>query len=363
MAKRLIATVINDLTYDRRMIRICTTLAESGFEVTLVGRQLRHSKPLITEPFQQKRLKCIFNKGFLFYAEYNLRLLWFLLKTPADIINSTDADTLVACGLASKLKGKIHVHDAHEYFSEVPEVADRPFVKAFWKRIEKMFIPKADAAYTVCQSIADIYSKNYGIPFEVIMNVPPLKDSKPEGNAVGEKYLIYQGALNKGRGLEAIIMAMHQVDCQLKIAGEGDLSEELRSLVKAKGLESKIEFLGMIKPGELEVITRNAYIGLNVCENLGLNYYLALSNKGFDYFHAGIPAVTNDFPEYQRLNARFETMILTEAEPQKLAKSINQLLNDQTLYEKLRKNCIIAAQELNWQKESEKLKAIYERYR
>jgi glycosyltransferase involved in cell wall biosynthesis len=363
MAKKLIAAVINDLTYDRRMIRICTTLAESGFSVILVGRQLGHSKPLNPEPFQQKRLKCFFNKGFLFYAEYNLRLLWFLMITPSDILNSTDADTLAACGLVSMIKRKIHVHDAHEYFSEVPEVAGRPFVRAFWKRIEKLFIPKADAAYSVCQSIADIYSKNYGLRFEVIMNVPPLRDSKTELKASGEKYLIYQGALNNGRGLEAIIKAMHQVDCQLKIAGEGDLSEELRSLVKTEGLEYKIVFLGMIKPTELEAITHEANIGLNVCENLGLNYYLALSNKGFDYIHAGIPAVTNDFPEYQRLNARFETMILTEAEPEKLAKAVNQLLNDQTLYEKLRKNCIIAAQELNWQKESEKLKAIYERFR
>jgi glycosyltransferase involved in cell wall biosynthesis len=363
MAKRIIAAVINDLTYDRRMIRICTTLAENGFEVTLIGRQLRDSKPLNEESFQQKRLRCVFNRGFLFYAEYNLKLLWFLLKTPADIINSTDADTLAACGMAAMLKNKIHVHDTHEYFSEVPEVADRPMIKWFWQYMEKVFIKRADAAYTVCQSIADIYSKKYHLPFDVIMNVPPLREHSLQKESNAKKYLIYQGALNKGRGLEAIILSMHQVDCQLKIAGEGDLSEELRTLVKTEKLESKIDFLGMIKPDELDSITINAYIGLNVCENLGLNYYLALSNKGFDYIHAGIPAVTNDFPEYQRLNARFETMILTEAEPEKLTNSINQLLNDRTLYEKLKKNCIIAAQELNWQKESLKLKAIYERFR
>ncbi|MCC6724648.1 MAG: glycosyltransferase, partial [Saprospiraceae bacterium] len=48
--KRIICTVSNDLSYDQRMIRICSTLANAGYEVTLLGRKLPDSIPLEPKP-------------------------------------------------------------------------------------------------------------------------------------------------------------------------------------------------------------------------------------------------------------------------------------------------------------------------
>ena len=67
--KRIIFTVINDLTYDQRMIRICTSLVRENYEVLLVGRKLKKSIPLQNQPFQQIRLNCFFEKGKFFYLE------------------------------------------------------------------------------------------------------------------------------------------------------------------------------------------------------------------------------------------------------------------------------------------------------
>ena len=77
--KKIVCTVINDLSTDQRMHRICDALVDAGFDVTLIGRQLSTSEILPLRKFQQIRLKCIWNKGFLFYFEYNLRLtLWMI---------------------------------------------------------------------------------------------------------------------------------------------------------------------------------------------------------------------------------------------------------------------------------------------
>ena len=78
--KRILFTVTTDLTYDQRMIRICTSLAEAGFDVTLVGRKLSRSLPLTQELFKQRRINCIFKKGKLFYIEYNTRLFLFTIS-------------------------------------------------------------------------------------------------------------------------------------------------------------------------------------------------------------------------------------------------------------------------------------------
>src|ERR1700743_209233 len=79
MKKRVFCTVTNDLNYDQRMIRICTSLAGAGFSVVLVGRESRGSLPLAARPYGQHRLKMWWGRGKLFYAEYQIRLLFFLL--------------------------------------------------------------------------------------------------------------------------------------------------------------------------------------------------------------------------------------------------------------------------------------------
>src|ERR1700704_1922409 len=94
---RIIFTVINDLTYDQRMHRICNSLADAGYDVLLVGRKLSSSTPLKQEKFQQRRLKLHFTRGKLFYIEYNIRLFFFLLFKKFDIICGIDLDTILPC--------------------------------------------------------------------------------------------------------------------------------------------------------------------------------------------------------------------------------------------------------------------------
>jgi uncharacterized protein (DUF302 family) len=75
--KKIYFTVINDLSYDQRMQRICSSLASAGYDVTLVGRKLKSSKELKNQLFKQMRLKCFINKGKFFYLEYNIRLFLY----------------------------------------------------------------------------------------------------------------------------------------------------------------------------------------------------------------------------------------------------------------------------------------------
>src|ERR1043165_8632147 len=146
-------TVTNDLSYDQRMHRICISLANAGYRITLVGRKLKTSISLQQRPFAQKRLRCFFNKGFLFYAEYNLRLFFFLLTQKMDGICAIDLDTILPCLFISKLKAVPRIYDAHEYFTELKEVRTRPAVKKFWTGIERFAVPKFQCGYTVSEGL------------------------------------------------------------------------------------------------------------------------------------------------------------------------------------------------------------------
>jgi glycosyltransferase involved in cell wall biosynthesis len=368
MKKKLIFTVTNDLTYDQRMIRICTSLSTQGYDVWLVGRQLKKSKPLSpTLPFHQKRLECFFNKGKLFYLEYNIRLFFFLMSSQFDLICSIDLDTILPGFYVSKIRKKICVYDAHEYFTELPEVINRPMVKKSWEWIANRTVPNINYAYTVGNGLAKIFEKKYGVQFEVIRNVPFRNRATKATNSdaqiqADQPILLYQGALNDGRGLEEMIVAMPFIEnAELWLVGEGDLSQELREKAKSLNLlGKKVKFLGYKTPNELKEITKKATIGLNLLENKGLNYYYSLANKAFDYIQATIPSINMQFPEYQYINSEIKVFYLIEdLAISTLSEAVNELLSNENLYSEIQKNCLTASKEFIWEKEEKKLIQFY----
>lgn len=362
MKKRIVFTVTNDLSYDQRMQKICRSLCAAGYEVTLVGRERNQSIPLSQEPYKQVRLHCFFEKGKLFYAAYNLRLFFYLLFTPADVVGAIDLDTIMPCYLAGRLKGARLTYDAHEYFTEVPEVVRRPGIQRIWKWIEKTFVPRFDVCYTVSDGLAHLFYKQYGKRFEVIANFPVYKrDSTRQPDTAERNFILYQGALNEGRGLEHVLEAMKHLNITLKLAGEGDLSNVLRKQAAHPALQGKVEFLGFVKPAQLHQLTAQARIGLHVSENKGLSYYHSLSNKFLDYVHAGVPVLCTSFPEYEKINSRYEVaLMIKNSTPEEIRTGLELLLNDLALYERLQKNCKVCARHLNWQEEEKKLLPLYE---
>lgn len=362
--KRIVCTVTNDLNQDQRMHRICTTLYEAGYEVFLVGRQKSNSSPLLNFAFFQKRLFCFFQKGFLFYAEYNIRLAFYLLKLKYDICYSVDLDTILPGVIVSKTKNKKVIFDAHEYFTETPELHGRLFIKKIWSWIGNQMIPKVDLAITVNNSLAKLFSQFYSIPFHAIVNVPKVQNVDTPSNIIKpkQKILLYQGVLNKGRGLEAMIDAMPMIpNGTLHIAGEGDLSITLRKLASQSPAKERIQFLGWLSPNALKIKTSQAYLGINLLEASSQNYYYSLANKFFDYIHAEIPAVHMAFPEYLHyLNIYPVGVAIERLDPKCIAKEINTILDTEEIWLDMHNQCKIAKMMLNWELEEKKLLDLME---
>ncbi len=359
--KRLIASVTNDLVTDNRVHKICTTLSKMGFEVTLVGRKLKNSLP-IERPYRTVRMKLLFNKGPFFYAEYNIRLYLLLLFSSFDILLANDLDTLTANFIASRVKNKPLVYDSHEYFTEVPELVHRPQIKRIWEKLEQKMVPHIKIAYTVCESIANIYHEKYNVPFKVVRNLPVAYT--PETSAVEsavEKRIIYQGSINAGRGLEQAILAMKYLEnVKLIIAGDGDIKAKLENLVLKENLSDRIEFAGRLPFDKLIKLTATAHLGLSIEEDLGLNYRYTLPNKLFDYIQARIPVLVSNLPEMAAIINQYKIGEITDSiEPELLAKRIDNALHNKEKRKIWHENLPIAAKELVWENEEKSIKEIY----
>ena len=354
----LVFTVTTDLTYDQRMIRICTSLANAGYCVLLVGRKLSSSISLSNQPFQQKRINCLFEKGKLFYAEYNIRLLFYLLFKKMDCIGAIDLDTILPCYFISKIKKTKRVYDAHELFCEMKEIVTRPGIYKIWKRIERYTVPKFPDGYTVNQPIATEFKKMYGVHYEVIRNIAFLKEIVPSEKK--EKFILYQGAVNEGRSFETLIPAFKNINCKLIICGDGNFMQQAKQLVADNDLQDKVIFKGKIKPEELTAFTQQAYIGITLFENKGLSNYYSLGNRFFDYLHAGIPQLCVNYPLYKEINNQLPVAILiNDLSPTNIAEQLNNLLVNEVLYNELQQNCLKLRQTLNWQQEEKILIQFY----
>ena len=359
--KQIIVSVTNDLVADNRVHKVCTSLEEMGFNVLLVGRKLKNSQPL-SRSYQTHRMRLLFKKGACFYAEYNFRLFLFLLFRKADVLLANDLDALTANYLASKIKSTELVYDSHEYFTEVPELIGRPRVKRIWEWLESKILPNLKHCYTVCDSIAAVYKEKYGVKFQVVRNIPVGHPTFPETkNEKPEKTILYQGAVNIGRGLEHAIKALHFIDgAQLVIAGDGDIKEQLEELASTEKLENKVRFTGRLSIEELAKLTPTADLGLSIEEDLGLNYRFALPNKLFDYIRSGVPVLISDLPEMKAIVEKYNIGAISNSDdPKELADAINEALNNSVKRKTWKTNLVQASKELTWENEAEVLKGIF----
>jgi len=357
--KRVYITVINDLATDQRVRRVAAMLKDQGFEVNCLGRKLRNSPDLEQVPFKSRRFRMLFTGGPLFYACFNIRLLGALLlsRRPALFI-SNDLDTLPATYLASRIRRVRLIYDSHELFTQVPELIHRKRVQTVWKWIEALFIPRLEHAITVSYPIAEIYRRLYKTRFKVVRNIPELKKAEADPwirKEYGKKSLIiYQGALNVGRGLELMIHAMQYLDdAVFVIAGAGDIEAELRHLAETRGLNDRIIFKGRLLPGDLAPLTMSSDLGISLEEDLGLNYRYALPNKLFDYIQCRIPVLCSALPEMSRIVETYGVGIATrEKDPKKLAGIIRYMLQERASGA-WRDALDQAAVELCWENESQ----------
>ncbi len=371
MGKKVIVSVINDLVTDQRVGKVCKSLTRMGFNVMLVGRVQRKSPEMDKRNYMTHRMRLIFEKGPLFYAEYNIRLFFLLFFRRANLLVSNDLDTLLPNFIVHKLKGIPLVYDSHEYFTEVPELVNRPGVQKVWKMIERSIFPKLTDVITVNDSIADLFEKVYGKRPEVVRNIPFRQEIKSEktrqdlGLPSGQFMLIMQGSgINVDRGAEELVESMKFVDnAFLLIAGGGDVISTLKEMVARDNMGDRVIFKDRMPYHVLIQYTAVADLGLTLDKPNNLNYKFSLPNKLFDYIQMGVPVLSSPLPEIMKIIDAYDVGDYVKShDPQALAEKINYIISNQELRLKWKKNCNFAASRLTWENEELVLKRIYSKY-
>lgn len=356
---KVIVSVFNNLYTDQRVEKVCKTLYDNGYQPILIGNywlgapELHRPYPFVRIPLKSKKLRFA-------YIEFQ-RKLFQEIKKNADnktILLANDLETIMPNYLISKSLHLPIVFDSHEIFTEMPTIQGR-WVKHVWKKIEKSFVPKISKMITASDSYANWFVKEYKINKPIVVRNLPRKIAFNGTNENQTKIILYQGWLNYSRGIDKAILAMQSIEnAELWIAGGGPMENEFRKIAEDARVEDKVKFLGKLNPADLRKITPKADVGISIEENKGLSYFYSLPNKISDYIQSRVPVVVSDFPEMRNIVKTFEVgEIIENHSPEHLAEKLNIVLkNGKASY---LHNLNVAADELCWENEEEKILKLF----
>ncbi len=368
-AKKITVSVISDLTTDQRVIRICSTLQNMGFNVSVIARSFKDSLPLDNYPFEATRIKCFFRKGVMQYVEFNCKLLLKLLFCKTDYLLANDLDVLIPNYVVEKMRCKFLFYDTHEYFTGVPELRNSPLKRKIWKAIENYIFPKLKVVYTINDSVRNKYFEEYGNQIGVVRNVPITKKVNPlilPAKWENKIILLLQGAgINEGRGGLKLVEAMKFLPDNYLLLFIGSGTQW--NIIKDKRIEwqlgSKVEMLDKLPPSELQKYTAIAHIGFSLDSFEDLNCLYNLPNKIFDYMHAGVPIIATAIPEVKKILDQYKCGISIESnDANTISETVKTMMENKDAHEMYKINCAKAAKELCWENESKKLETIYNSY-
>ena len=190
---------------------------------------------------------------------------------------------------------------------------------------------------------------------KVVKNVPEQSEFVQE-EAKDPKSIIFQGALNPGRGLDLAIDSMQYLaDYKLTIVGGGQQMNNLKSLAMDLGVSDRVVFLGKIPFEELKAYTSKATVGLLLEEPIGLSFEYSLPNKLFDYIHSNVAVVATPLIEVKNvIDSFYVGELIQSRDPKQLAEQIKSISSNHNKFDFSE-----AQSAFNWQSERKKLKDVF----
>lgn len=369
--KKVAIIVLNNFLHDSRVLRIARSLAKGGFEVTVVALHegdlpvvekmegfTVHRIRLWSRPLAKFRLV-----QYLKWAELFLRVSWLYRRS--DFMHCCDVLPLPLAVWTQRLYNRSLriIYDAHELEFD-KNTRNRSWGR-FLAKLERRYIYRADAQFTVSDLIADAYVQEYGVSRPTILyNCPNFEELgkvdhfRQMFNIPPEQtLLIYQGALLPNRGVDLLIQYLDfrkDPNLGLVIMGYGQEKEKLQEMAAQV---PNIYFPPPVKPTELLPYTASADIGAYFVQNTNRSHDLTVGNKLFEYMMAGLPVISSPLQGPEAILTEETGVILEDQSLEALHRGVEKILAKGLAY--YREPLKVASRRYNWEAQEKPLLQVY----
>jgi glycosyltransferase involved in cell wall biosynthesis len=283
------------------------------------------------------------------------------MKSRAKTFFAEDIYTLPFVVIFAKLKRAKVYYDSRELFGHIAGLKDKKFKQTFWKWVEKLFITKANYVIVTGGMDEKYFNEKYNLKNTIVVRNLPRYYKSPMHFDVHsnlqidktKKIILYQGLILKGRGIELIYNVLKDLpDYVFVVVGGGDFESYYKELSAKMDLVDQVYFLGKLTQKELPKVTSAANVGVALIENLSVSYYYALPNKLFEYIMAEVPVLVSNLPQMKEIVDKYEVGFGVNTDnKEEIISALKKLSSDSELYNRFKKNCKKASEELNWEKE------------
>lgn len=169
--------------------------------------------------------------------------------------------------------------------------------------------------------------------------------------------LITVGRLSPTKRMELLIESIkllreRGIDVQLKVVGGGSLEQKLRQMVSQQGLDSTIEFTGRVDAGQMPRLYQESDIYVSATMQEGM------SNAMLEAMACGLPIVTTQCEGLDELISD-NGIIVKDANADKIAQSVQKLVADTSIYEKMCAAAVRKTEKFRWDIVATKYRELY----
>jgi glycosyltransferase involved in cell wall biosynthesis len=264
-------------------------------------------------------------------------------------------------GVIAKLIWRVPlIYDTHELW---PDRNGRLESRKWLMAAEAIFVRVADSTITTSPGYSQLLARRYRItPPVLVRNLPTGVPLDGLDKSLDSPTLAYAGGLLRGRGLEQAIEVLVVVpEVRLALIGDGHepYIRELREHARRLNVEDRVEFRGLVPPGEVVNALASAHVGLCLIQPVCRSYELTLPNKLFEYVAAGLPILASDLPVIGDLTRRHDLgEVVPSNDISAIATALQKLL-DPTRNAECRRRAAVFASQADWRREREVLAGVY----
>lgn len=316
MGKRIAMVAYTQLRYDSRVIREAQAAVEAGFAVDFFTLKE-------TDPVPIPGVRVISSSSLQFRGSSKITFIinylkFFLFCTWAITLNhirkkyhvihvNNMPNFLVFSCIIPRISGSKLMLDIHDL---VPELYAEKFQLPLEHLLIKLLYLEERWSARFCHVVLStnklhnerfVKNKIKKSDFPIILNASDESIFKP--CPVHDFYqdpvvIIFPSTIAHRLGLDILVEAMEHVcaktsNVELRLFGDGEYTEELIALIKSKGLQDHVKYLGLIDHQQLSREYDQAHIGVIPWpSNYSTNYQMPI--KINEYFTKGLAVVASD---------------------------------------------------------------------